>query len=105
MPAGRRGDPLPLGESGGLPYSKGLMARALVAAGISIESAYLVAKRIELDLADRGEQAVELERLEELAMEVLGEEQGQKVLRLLRRHAALQALDLPIMLFVGGATG
>src|SRR5262249_51136622 len=45
----RYGDPLPLGEPGGLPYSKGLMARALIAGGVSAERAYRLAQRIELD--------------------------------------------------------
>jgi 2-phosphoglycerate kinase len=102
---GRRHDPLPLGEPGGLPYSKGLMARALVAVGVSIEPAYLLAKQLELDLANRDGRTVSLERLEELAAEVLGEDEGPLVVVRLRRFAALQALDLPILLFVGGATG
>jgi 2-phosphoglycerate kinase len=101
----RYGDPLPLGEPGGLPYSKGLMARALIAAGVSAERAYRVARRIELDLADRGETSLEVERFEELAAEVLGDEEGRGVAGRLRRYAALQALDLPIVLLVGGATG
>jgi 2-phosphoglycerate kinase len=102
---GRRHDPLPLGEPGGLPYSKGLMARALVAVGVGIEPAYLLAKQLELDLATRDARTVSLERLDELAAEVLGEEEGPLVVARLRRFAALQALDLPIFLFVGGATG
>jgi 2-phosphoglycerate kinase len=102
---GRRHDPLPLGEAGGLPYSKGLMARALVSVGVSIEPAYLLAKQVELDLANRDARTVSLERLEELAGEVLGEDEGPLVVARLRRFAALQALDLPILLFVGGATG
>jgi len=102
---GRRHDPLPLGEPGGLPYSKGLMARALVAVGVSIEPAYLLAKQLELDLANHDARTVSLERLEELAAEVLGEEEGPPVISRLRRFAALQALDMPILLFVGGATG
>ncbi len=102
---GRRHDPLPLGEPGGLPYSKGLMARALVSVGVSIEPAYLLAKQLELDLANRDARTVSLERLEELAAEVLGEDEGPLVVARLRRFAALQALDLPILLFVGGATG
>jgi 2-phosphoglycerate kinase len=102
---GRRVDPLPLGEPGGLPYSKGLMARALVSVGVSIEPAYLLAKQLELDLANRDARTVSLERLEELAGEVLGEDEGPLVVVRLRRFAALQALDLPILLFVGGATG
>jgi 2-phosphoglycerate kinase len=101
----RYGDPLPLGEPGGLPYSKGLMARALVAAGVSIGRAYELATRIELDLADRGERAVELERLEEIACDVLGDDQGPELVTRLRRYAALQLLDVPILLLVGGATG
>jgi 2-phosphoglycerate kinase len=101
----RYGDPLPLGEPGGLPYSKGLMARALIAAGVSAERAYRVARRIELDLADRGETSLEFERFEELAAEVLGEEEGRGAANRLRRYASLQALDVPIVLLVGGATG
>jgi 2-phosphoglycerate kinase len=106
VPSSRRfGDPLPLGEPGGLPYSKGLMARALVAAGVQIEPAYLLAKQLELDLAERDARTVSLERLEELAAEILGEDEGPEVVARLRRLAALQALDVPIVLLVGGATG
>jgi len=102
---GRYGDPLPLGEPGGLPYSKGLMARALIAAGVSAERAYALARRIEVDLAERDARTVELERFEELAAEVLGDEAGRAAVRKLRRFAELQALELPIVLLVGGATG
>ncbi len=98
-------DPLPLGEADGLPYSKGLMARALVTAGVGIEQAYVLATRLELDLAGSGARAVELDRLEEVAAEVLGESDGAQVVSRLRRHAALRALDVPIVLLVGGATG
>jgi 2-phosphoglycerate kinase len=101
----RYGDPLPLGEPGGLPYSKGLMARALIAAGVSAERAYRLARRVELDLADRGETALEADRFEELAAEVLGTDEGHSAAGRLRRYAALQALDVPIVLLVGGGTG
>jgi 2-phosphoglycerate kinase len=101
----RYGDPLPLGEPGGLPYSKGLMARALIAAGVSAERAYRLAQRVEVDLADRGETSVEFERFEELAAAVLGDDEGRAAAGRLRRYAALQALDVPIVLLVGGGTG
>jgi 2-phosphoglycerate kinase len=81
------------------------MARALIAAGVSAERAYALARRIEVDLAERDERSVELERLEELAAEVLGDDAGRSAVRKLRRYAELQALDLPIVLLVGGATG
>ncbi len=100
----RHSEPLPLG-SADQPYSKGLMARALVAVGMPLGRAYELAKRIDLDLFQRGEQRIELERVEELAVEVLGEQEGPDVLRRLRRFRELQELDLPIIVFVGGATG
>jgi 2-phosphoglycerate kinase len=103
--SGRRRDPLPLGDPDGLPYSKGLMARALVVAGVPIEPAYLLAKRLELDLAERNARTVSFEHLEERAAELLGEEDGPQITVRLRRFVALQALEIPIVLLVGGATG
>lgn len=44
--------PLPLGED--VPFSKGLMARALVVTGLDPERSYLIARRAERDLEDRG---------------------------------------------------
>ncbi len=92
---------------GGLerPYSKGLMARALTAVGVADDPAYELARRTELDLAARGEIAVELDRLRELAVEVLGEGPGTRAVRQLRRFRDLQELDLPVILLVGGGTG
>jgi 2-phosphoglycerate kinase len=98
-------DPLPLGEPDGFPYSKGMMARALLAAGVSVDSAYELATRLELDLVGAGGRAVEPERFEEVAVELLGEAEGGQVVLRMRRLAALRALDLPIVLLVGGATG
>ena len=97
-------DPLPLGTEDE-PYSKGLMARALVAVGVPGVRAYELARRIDKDLEQRGEQTLELERLEELAIDVLGAEQGAGAMRRLRQFAELRELDLPVILLVGGATG
>ncbi len=98
-------DPLPLGDPVGLPYSKGMMARALVSAGVGIVSAYEIATRLELELLATGVRVTELERLEQTAAEVLGELEGERVVMRLRRLAALETLDKPILLLVGGATG
>jgi 2-phosphoglycerate kinase len=101
----RFGEWLPLGGDGGLPYSKGLMAKALIATGVSAERAYLLARRLELDLADRNQRAVDLDRLQELAVEVLGEDEGSQTVRKLQRFQELQQLEKPIIVLVGGATG
>ena len=100
----RHAEPLPLG-SPNQPYSKGLMARALVAVGVPLGRAYELAKRIEQDLEARGEYSVELERVDELAVEVLGREEGSRAADRLRRLGELQELDLPLIVLVGGATG
>ena len=101
----RHADPLPLGGRDGLPYSKGLMARALMAAGVPAVRAYELALRVGLDLTQRGAAAVDLDRLEELAQEVLGENDGEQAIRRLRRYESLRELDLPIIILIGGATG
>jgi 2-phosphoglycerate kinase len=101
----RRIMPLPLGGEHGLPYSRGLMARALMAVGVAPDRAYTLARRVGYDVAARGADVVELDRLEALAVEILGEDEGGEAVRQLRRYQALRELDLPIVILVGGATG
>ncbi len=102
----RRINPLPLGGGElGLPYSRGLMARSLMAAGVAGHRAYALASRVGDELIERGLDSIELERLEALAVEVLGEEEGRDSIQRLRRYQELRELDLPIMVFIGGATG
>jgi 2-phosphoglycerate kinase len=105
MPAERRyTDPLPLG-SDEQPYSKGLMARALIRAGVNVERAVEIARRVEKDLADRGQHTVDLDRLRELAATVVGEDEGERVINFLRRYQELHELEIPLILLIGGATG
>jgi 2-phosphoglycerate kinase len=89
-----------------LPYSKGLMAKTLMGAGIRPERAYELARLIESALVNgREESAVTAERLYDVAAGVLAEHEGEEAVRLLRRLRALRELDLPLVLMVGGATG
>jgi 2-phosphoglycerate kinase len=104
MPERRYADPLPLG-SDEQPYSKGLMARALIRAGVPAERSVELARRIEQDLSHREKHIVELERLQELAVEVLGEVEGERAVGHLRRYHGLQELDIPLIILIGGATG
>ena len=100
----RHGEPLPLGDAE-FPYSKGLMARALIAVGVPADRAYHLAQRIELDLAERGDRSLDVDRLLVLACEVLGEDEGERAVMRLRRLSDLQALDVPIIVLIGGSTG
>ena len=99
----RHTDRLPLG--GDEPYSKGLMARAFMRVGVSAVRAHEIARRVEKDLLDRKEDTVAIERVQELAVEVLGDEEGEKAVGRLRRYHELAELDVPIIVLIGGATG
>ncbi len=89
-----------------LPYSKGLMAKALMGTGIPPERAYGLARLIEGQLAREQEDlsAVQ-EHVYDVASEVLAEQEGEHAVRRLARFRALQEVDLPLVVMVGGATG
>ena len=87
------------------PFSKGLMARVLTAVGVPEEQSYELARRSESDLAQRGRTTLELDRLRELAVDLLGDEPGGRAVRRVRGYRVLQELDLPVIVLVGGGTG
>jgi len=97
--------PLPLGGEDDPPWSKGLMARALAATGLGMTRAYELARLADADLEQRGANALDLDRLAELASVALGEREGSRTMRRLRQLQALQQLELPVVLLVGGSTG
>jgi 2-phosphoglycerate kinase len=95
--------PLPLGDD--VPFSKGLLARALIVTGLDPERAHTIARRADKDLTDRNATSLDLDRLGELTADVIGEDEAYRTMRRLRRLDALQRLDEPLLLLVGGATG
>jgi 2-phosphoglycerate kinase len=101
----RHTEPVPLGGAGNPPYSKGLMARALMAVGVPAVRAYETARRIDKDIDARGADGTDLERVAEILVDVLGEVEGIEAMRRLTSYRELRELDLPIILLVGGATG
>jgi 2-phosphoglycerate kinase len=96
---------LPILGGGELPYSKGVLARALMAVGLPAERAYLLAVAVQEDLTIRGERSIDLDRFEELARTALGEEEGSHAALSLRRFDLLGQLGQPLILLIGGATG
>jgi 2-phosphoglycerate kinase len=95
--------PLPLGDE--VPFSKGLMARALIVTGLDSEHAHLIARLVDSDLGERNVLTVDLDRLGELAADVIGADEASRTVRRLRRLDALRRLDEPLLLLVGGTTG
>ncbi len=95
----------PLGAAADLPYSKGLLTRALAAAGLPTARAYALALRVEEELQRRGEEDLDLAVLEELARDVLGPEEGGPAVRKLKLYREFQQLDVPVVVLIGGGTG
>jgi 2-phosphoglycerate kinase len=89
-----------------LPYSKGLMAKALMGTGLTPDRAYELARRIEAELQRTGEGAsASQEHVYRVAYDVLAADEGDDAVRRLRRFQALQETDVPLIVLVGGATG
>jgi 2-phosphoglycerate kinase len=89
-----------------LPYSKGLMAKALMGTGLTPERSYELARLIESELVREHEDAAaSLEHVYDVAARVLADHENEDAVRRLRRFQALQDVDLPLIVLVGGATG
>ncbi|HEX2029959.1 MAG TPA: hypothetical protein VHL78_00960 [Actinomycetota bacterium] len=89
----------------GLPYSKGLMASQVMVTGLSPYRSYQVAERIEHVLVERRKASVTSEELQALAVEVLGEVAGDRYANNFVRWQEVSALDVPLVILIGGATG
>ena len=89
----------------GLPYSKGLMARALSATALSQERAFELARLIETRLAERAHGQINAAALHVLAEEVLLAEEGGIAAGRYRRWRRRDRLDRPLVVLIGGTTG
>jgi 2-phosphoglycerate kinase len=89
----------------GLPYSKGLMASQVMVTGLSPVRAYEVAEAIEERLIGLGRASVTSEELASLALSVLEEVAGDRYAKNFQSWREVEALDVPLVLLMGGATG
>ncbi len=89
----------------GLPYSKGLMASHVMVTGLAPHRAYHVAEVIEERLGQLGVPSVTSEELSRLAVEVLEDVAGERYARNFLRWREVEALEVPLVLLIGGATG
>jgi 2-phosphoglycerate kinase len=89
----------------GLPYSKGLMAQSIMAAGMAPERSFALASMIEARLNARAEPEVSVAELRALAEEVLLAEEGEAVAKRFHQWWSLERLDRPLVILIGGVTG
>ena len=89
----------------GLPYSKGLMAQALSASGLTPDRAYEVARALEARLGQRGEPTIDVDALRELAADAVREQEGDEAARRFLDWEGLDRLERPLIVMLGGAPG
>jgi 2-phosphoglycerate kinase len=88
-----------------LPYSKGLMAQALMATGLPPERAYRIASDVAERLHDSAHGTITLHELEQIASAALGEREGHDTIARFRKWQNLTKLEKPLIILVGGCTG
>jgi 2-phosphoglycerate kinase len=89
----------------GLPYSKGLMASQVMVTGLTPYRSYQVAEAIEDALVEQGRTSVTSEELQGLAVRVLGDLAGERYAKNFVRWQEVAALDVPLVVLIGGSTG
>jgi len=89
----------------GLPYSKGLMASQVMVTGLSPWRSYQVAVAIEDRLRDLGSPSVTTEELDRVAVTVIEDMAGERYAKNYLRWREVDALDIPLIVLIGGATG
>jgi 2-phosphoglycerate kinase len=89
----------------GLPYSKGLMASQVMVTGLSPVRAYQVAEIVEERLHGLGMPSVTSDELDEVTVAVLSDVAGDRYAANYRSWRQVEALDIPLVVLIGGATG
>lgn len=89
----------------GLPYSKGLMATSVMAAGLPPYEAFHVAEVIEERLHAEDRVVVSSAELRQIAALVLEKEVGPPYADNYRRWQQAQERKVPLIVLIGGATG
>lgn len=88
-----------------LPYSKGLMATSIMAAGLPPSRAYYAAEMLERQLLTESRAEVTADELREMAAHVLEEEVGPRYAENYRRWQKAKHRDVPLIVLIGGTTG
>jgi 2-phosphoglycerate kinase len=89
----------------GLPFSKGLTANAVMAAGLSPARAYNVAQAIEDRLRRLGRTAITTKELRQVTADTLREEAGERYAESYLKWQTVGDFDIPLVILIGGGTG
>lgn len=89
----------------GLPYSKGLTASSLMVTGLAPGRAYAVANQVEKELIGLRKGSISAGKLTELTVDVLRREAGDEYAEAFIKWQSVAALDIPLIILIGGSTG
>ena len=87
------------------PFSQGIMAKSLTGAGLPVEDAYKVVRRVYDILQQDGVQEIKANKLREMVSCQLLEKGWKTEERFYRVRRRIKYLDEPLFILVGGATG
>ncbi|HGY09400.1 MAG TPA: 2-phosphoglycerate kinase [Oceanithermus profundus] len=95
-------------EEGGeprVPFSKGILAQSLMAAGLTPDRAYRLAREVERELIREGRRVVGRGELRGRVAELLERRIGEEVAERYRVLRAVRRLERPMHILIGGVSG
>lgn len=100
------GEAIYVGDAGEQePFSQGILAQSLLAAGLSPDIAHDVAEKMAADLSERGVKNISRDQLRQLTYQMLHKKFGRKYARHYLIWRTLKGPDKPLILLFCGATG
>ncbi|MDX1384278.1 MAG: hypothetical protein R3190_11575, partial [Thermoanaerobaculia bacterium] len=103
-----RPSPLPTvaySEGAPQPFSRGLLARSMMAAGVDDDRAYRIATDAQAGLLAEDVETISSEELAVILGSMLEESEGRDVARRYRTMRRIGALPRPLVIYLSGATG
>jgi len=95
-------------EPGGeprVPFSKGILAQSLMAAGISPDRAYRMAREVERELIRQRRMVIDRDELRKMVAEHLEQRIGEDVAERYLVLRAVRSLERPMHILIGGVSG
>jgi len=87
------------------PFSRGVLARSIYAAGLDLDRAYRLVAELEQDLRESGSRTSTSHEIARRIAEILERLEGPKVARRYRLVRQVHRLPRPLVIYVGGASG
>ena len=89
----------------GLPFSKGLLSSSVLVTGMPQSRAFAVAEAVERRIVEAGIASITSAELAERTLDAIRETAGETYALNYVRWREVQALEVPLVILIGGATG